>query len=86
MFRGRNQVDGRWVTQEFTDEEMRKFLDRVAEFDKQAMKVAVEKAIELRKEDVIKEGNEFEVAMALFEKLSLQTFSVVNNHTKNMRG
>jgi len=86
MFRGKNQVDGKWVMQEFTDEEMRGFLDRVAEFDKQAMKVAVEKAIELSKEDVIKDGNEFQVALALFDKLSLQTFSVVSNHAKNMRG
>lgn len=85
MFRGRNQVDGKWVTQEFDEREMRVFLDKVTAFNKQAMKNAVETAIELRKEDVIKEEQEFEVVLSLFDKLALNTFSVVNNQAQHMR-
>lgn len=78
-------MDGKWVTQEFTDEEMHKFLDRVAEFDKHAMEVAVKKTGELRNAGIISEENEFNVTLALFDKLSLNTFSVVHNQAQNMR-
>ena len=85
MFRGRNQEAGKWVTQELTDSEMRQLLDKVADFDKEAMKLSVEKAVELKKEDVIKDEHEFQVALALFDKLSIQTFSVVKNRVDHLR-
>lgn len=85
MFRGRNQEAGRWVTQELTDSEMGELLDKVAEFNKQALKLSVERAVELKREDVIKEEHEFQVAMALFDKLGLQTFSVVKNRVDHLR-
>lgn len=85
MFRGRNQEAGKWVTQELTDAEMRELLDKVADFNKQALKLSVERAVELKSEDVIKEEHEFQVAMALFDKLGLQTFSVVKNRVDHLR-
>lgn len=80
MFRGKSF---KGETQMFSPEEMRNMLDEVTAFNKQAMKNSVETAIELGKEDTIKPEQEFQVAMAMFDKLSLQTFSVVNNRAMN---
>ena len=85
MFRGRNQVDGKWVTQEYSDDEMGVFLKRVSEFNKAAWKESVRAAVELRECDKVKPEHEFEVAKLLFDKLGLNTFSVVNNQSQHMR-
>jgi hypothetical protein len=85
MFRGRNTVDGRWVTQEFSDEEMEGFLKRVSEFNMKAFKQAVRDSIELRESDHIREEQQFHVVVALFDKLGLNTFSVVHNQAQNMK-
>jgi hypothetical protein len=85
MFRGRNQVGGKWVTQEYTDAEMKQFLDRVAEFNKEAWKASVRSAVELREGDFASGEQEFELAKLFFDKLGLNTFSVVNNQSQNMR-
>lgn len=86
MFRGRNQEDGKWVTQEFTEAEMGDFLRRVSAFNKEAWKESVRAAVELRESDMLKPEQEFEVAKILFDKLGLNTFSVVNNQSQHMRG
>ena len=86
MFRGRNQVDGKWVTQEFDDREMSDFLDRVTEFNKLAWKNAVRAVQELRESDMLKAEHELQAVLAFFDRLSLNTFSVVNNQSQNRRG
>jgi hypothetical protein len=85
MFRGRNQVDGKWSTMEFSDEEMGKFLRRVADFNKEAWKESVRCAVELKQSDALREEQEFEIAKLFFDKLALNTFSVVHNQAQNMR-
>jgi hypothetical protein len=84
MFRGRAKEEGRWVTQELTDSEMRELLEKTNALNKEAMKLSVRTAVELRQEDAIKEEHEFQVALALFDKLGMQSFSVVNNRIQNM--
>jgi len=86
MFRGRNQVDGKWVTQEYTDDEMSDFLKRVSEFNKEAWMESVRAAVELKDLDMLKPEQEFEFAKLMFDKLGLNTFSVVNNQSQHMRG
>jgi hypothetical protein len=85
MFRGRNQVDGKWVTQEYDDKDMKAFLDRVAEFNKEAWKASVRAARELVESDFLKSEQEFQAVLAFFDKLALNTFSVVHNQSQNMR-
>lgn len=85
MFRGRNQVDGKWVTQEYTNEEMGDFLKRVSEFNIAAWKESVRAAVELKDSDMLKPEQEFEFAKLMFDKLGLNTFSVVNNQSQHMR-
>jgi len=85
MFRGRCQMDGKWMTVEFTEKEMGDFLRRVADFNKEAWKESVRCALELKQSDALREEQEFDVARLFFDKLALNTFSVVHNQSQNMR-
>jgi len=85
MFRGRNQVDGRWVTQEFSDDEMQDFLRKVSQFNKLAWAQAMQDTRDMRMAEHVKPENEFELAKVLFDKLGLNTFSVIHNQAQNMR-
>lgn len=85
MFRGKCQMDGKWVSAEFSDKEMGEFLKRVAEFNKEAWKESVRCVVELKQSDALAENQEFEVAKLFFDKLALNTFSVVHNQSQNMR-
>ena len=85
MFRGRNQLDGKWVTQEFSAVEMLDIMKLVSEFNKAAWKESVRAAKELGESDFLKPEHEFDAAKAFFDKLGLNTFSVVNNQAQNMR-
>jgi hypothetical protein len=85
MFRGRNQVDGKWVTQEFSVEEMLDFLTKVSNFNKAAWMRSVQDARDMLAADKPTPENEFELAKVLFDKLGLNTFSVIHNQAQNMR-
>jgi hypothetical protein len=85
MFRGKNQLDGKWVTQEFSAVEMLGFMKLVSDFNKEAWKESVRAAKELRESDFLTPELEFDAAKAFFDKLGLNTFSVVNNRAQNMR-
>jgi hypothetical protein len=85
MFRGKNQLDGQWVTQEFRDEEMTAFLIRVAKFNKEAWSASVRMVEELIVIEEIKSDDRFEAVKAFFDKLALNTFSVVHNQSQNLR-
>jgi hypothetical protein len=78
-------MDGKWMTVEFTEKEMGDFLRRVADFNKEAWKESVRCALELKQSDALREEQEFDVARLFFDKLALNTFSVVHNQSQNMR-
>jgi hypothetical protein len=84
MFRGRGKEAGRWITVELTDAEMRELLDKTVAFNKQAFKLAAQTAVELKQEDVIQEADELRVAFAIFDKLGMQSFSLINNRIQNL--
>lgn len=85
MFRGRNQEAGKWVTMELTDVDMKGLLDMVTKFNIEAWKESVRAVRELAEGDFVKDTEETNAVRQFFDKLSIQTFSVVKNRVDNLR-
>jgi hypothetical protein len=84
MFRGNMKMDGKFQRVELTEDEMNELLVLAATFNRKAYAAAKQQATILLGSNDITKDELHQVTLAIFDKLAIQTFSVVNNRIVNL--